>query len=50
MSSPNSAEAETQLRQSCAELKRRLHDGDACRAEEFFAVFPHLFTQNGFRT
>jgi serine/threonine protein kinase len=37
--------SEQQLRQACAELDRRLRDGEACRAERFLALTPLLGAQ-----
>ncbi|HXG10802.1 MAG TPA: serine/threonine-protein kinase, partial [Gemmataceae bacterium] len=39
---PVGSESEKQLRQACAELERRLRNGEDCRAEEFFTTFPAL--------
>jgi WD40 repeat protein len=34
--------AETQLRELCAQLERRLANGEKCRAEEYLAAYPAL--------
>jgi serine/threonine protein kinase len=36
---------ETQLRQACADLARRLYAGEACRAETVFEAYPDLASQ-----
>jgi serine/threonine-protein kinase len=44
-STPTAASGEDLLQFACAELKRRLAAGEACRAEEYLSAFPTLTEQ-----